>query len=166
MRFAVGDSVVYPGYGVGRVIGTEERTFNDTSRTFLVISFKETENESKVMIPVSNVGDVGLRAPSLKKEAKKAMELLSDGSLETPQGWKDRFAAHGTMMAQGDLLSVAQVLKALWILNRKKPLSFREKKMYQKALLLMSSEVALILDKTRETTEAQILQKLAKTSKA
>ena len=94
------------------------------------------------------------------------MELLSDGSLETPQGWKDRFAAHGTMMAQGDLLSVAQVLKALWILNRKKPLSFREKKMYQKALLLMSSEVALILDKTRETTEAQILQKLAKTSKA
>lgn len=162
MRFEVGDSVVYPGYGVGRVIDQEERTINETSRTFLVITFKEAENESKVMIPVSNTGDVGLRAPSTKKDAKKAMDLLCDGSLEILQGWKDRFAAHGTMMAQGDLLSVAQVLKALWILNRKKPLSFREKKMYQKALLLMSSEVALILGKSREDTEAQILLKLSK----
>ena len=161
-RFEVGDCVVYPGYGVGHIVGQEERAMNGDSRTFLVISFKEAENESKVMIPVSNTGDVGLRAPSPKKEAKKALDLLSDGSMEVPAGWKDRFAAHGDMLARGDILSVAQVLKTLWVLNRKKPLSFREKKMYQKALLLMSSEVALILGKSREETEAQILKKLEK----
>ena len=44
MRFQVGDSVVYPGYGVGRVIDQEERVINETSRTFLVITFKEAEN--------------------------------------------------------------------------------------------------------------------------
>ena len=57
---------------------------------------------------------------------------------------------------------MAQVLKALWILNNKKPLSFREKKMYQKALLLLASEVAEARSLPRQEAELVILDSLKK----
>ena len=59
-------------------------------------------------------------------------------------------------------MSIARVLKALWVLNAKKPLSFREKKMYQKALLLLASEVGMVLSKPRAEAEAKILERLEK----
>ncbi len=162
MKFDVGDSIIYPGYGVGQVLELQERVLDNSAKTFLVLSFKEAENESKVMIPLANVQGVGLRPPSPRKEVKRSMDFLAEGAPDILPSWKDRFNAHSALLAQGGLFSVAQVLKALWILNRKKPLSFREKKMYQKALLLMSSEVALVLGRKREATELQILDLLSK----
>jgi len=161
-KFSVGDSIVYPGYGVGQVIELQERVVNNTTQMYLVLSFRETENESKVMVPLSNLQGVGLRAPSSRKVVKQALEFLGSGSSDIVASWKDRFNTHSTMLGQGDILSVAQVLKTLYILNRKKPLSFREKKMYQKALLLMTSEAALVLGRRREETEAQVLDLLSK----
>lgn len=158
----MGDAIVYPGYGVGQVIDLQERVLSTGPQTFLVLSFREAENESKVMVPLSNLAGVGLRSPSPRKVVKQSLEYLGGGASDIVASWKDRFNNHSTMLAQGDILSVAQVLKTLYILNRKKPLSFREKKMYQKALLLMTSEAALVLGKRREETEAQVLDLLSK----
>lgn len=160
VKFSVGDAIVYPGYGVGEVLELQEREFSGTTQSFLVLSFKEAENISKVMVPVSNLAGVGLRAPSTKKEVKAVLTFLESGQPEIVGSWKDRFTAHGEMLKQGDLLSVTQVLKALYILNRKKPLSFREKKMYQKALVLVASESALVLGRPRDQVEAEILKLL------
>ena len=160
LKFSVGDSIVYPGYGVGQVTELQERVFNGETQTFLVLSFKEAENESKVMVPLGNLQGVGLRTPSARKEAKAVLSFLESGGPDILASWKERFNEHSKMMAAGDLLSVAKVLKALYILNKKKPLSFREKKMYQKALLLTASEAALVLKRGRDEMEAQVLKLL------
>ena len=160
--FDVGDMVVYPGYGVGVVEGFQERILNDAKRTFCVLAFQEAGNESKVMIPLDNVEGVGLRPLSSGKRVKEAMEFLAKGQPDILSSWKDRFTAHGEMLSSGEILSVATVLKALFQLNARKPLSFREKKMYQKALLLLSSEVAVVLKRPRAAAESDILERLAK----
>ena len=154
--------MVYPGYGVGVVQEFQERTVNEVKRAYAVITFSEAGNESKVMIPLDNVEGVGLRPLSTKKLVTQALSYLSAGEPDIVVSWKDRFAANGEMLSSGDLMSIARVLKALSVLNAKKPLSFREKKMYQKALLLMTSEVALVLGRRREETEAEILKLLSK----
>jgi CarD family transcriptional regulator len=46
-------------------------------------------------------------------------------------------------MRTGSLLEVANVLKALLILNQSKSLSFREKKMLERARYLLVSELAM-----------------------
>ncbi len=160
--FDIGDTLVYPGYGVGVVQELQERVINDAPHTYIVITFSEAGNESKVMIPLDNVQGVGLRALSSKKVVKEALDFLSGGQPEILLSWKDRFAAHGELLSSGDLMSIARVLKALWLLNVKKPLSFREKKMYQKALLLLASEVGVVLARTRVEAETQILERLSK----
>jgi len=159
--FSEGDVLVYPGYGVGQVVGFQERVLGTTKRVFCVIAFREAGNESKVMIPVDNIAGVGLRAISSPKRVKEALAFLSSGQPDILASWKDRFSAHGDLLSTGDLMSVATVLKALYMLNTKKPLSFREKKMYQKALLLMGSEVGMVLNKPRADVEVDLLARLA-----
>jgi len=155
--FKPGDKIVYPGYGVGTVRCFEDRNIGGEDRTFVVLDFNEAENVSVVRVPLDKVEDVGLRPISKPKEVKAAVALLKSGEPEILSSWKDRFADHGDKLAAGDLSSVATVLKALWILNGRKPLSFREKKMYQKTLLLLSSEFAEVQKKSREDAEREIL---------
>jgi CarD family transcriptional regulator len=158
--FSDGDVIVYPGYGVGVVLGVQERVLNNAPRKFCVISFREAGNESKVMVPLDNVEEVGLRPISSRKRVDEALAFLASGEPDILASWKDRFSAHGDLLSSGDLLSVATVLKALWILNTKKPLSFREKKMYQKALLLMASEVGVVQNRPRADVESDLLERL------
>jgi len=154
--FSIGDKVVYPGYGVGQVSAIEERDLNGRKEHYLVLAFTDTENISKVMIPNSSITEVGLRPPSSAKIVKEALEFLKNGVPEAFVTWKDRFTAHTVMVAKGDLMSIARVLKSLYIQNQRKPLSFREKKMYQRCLLLMSSETALVKNLSRQKVEENI----------
>lgn len=159
--FSVGDRVVYPGYGVGLVEGFQERMLGGEPRSFCTLLVKENETESRVMIPLDNVDEVGLRALATKKDATEALNFLSEGTPPILNSWRERFAAHGEMLAKGDLPSVAMVLKALYTINAKKPLSFREKKMYQKALSLLTAEVGGALGKSRQAIEAEAMERLA-----
>jgi len=52
-------------------------------------------------------------------------------------------------MRTGSLLEVAFVLKSLLMLNQSKPLSFREKKMLDRARYLLVSELALAKNQVR-----------------
>lgn len=160
--FGVGDTVVYPGYGVGVVQEIQERFQDGKGRLFCVLLVREGDSESRVMIPVDNVGEVRLRPPATPGEAREALAVLSGPPPEIHSSWRERFAAHGDMLARGDLLSVAKVLKALHLLNVRKPLSFREKKMYQKALLLVTAEVGHSLSRSRSEMEAEVLDRLSK----
>lgn len=164
--FAKGDMIVYPGYGVGRVEGIQERVLSEGKRLFCVLAFEEAGNESKVMIPLDNISGVGLRPLSSKKCVQEALDFLSSGQPAILTSWKERFTAHGDLLRSGDLQSVASVLKALFILNAKKPLSFREKKMYQKALLLMASEVGVVVSQPRSKVEIDLLERLASSQQA
>jgi CarD family transcriptional regulator len=154
--------VVYPGYGVGTVTGFETRSMNGEDRTFVILTFEDAENVSIVRIPVENVEGVGLRPVSSPEAVDQAMAFVDSGAPDIVPSWKERFALHGEMLSDGHLFSVARVLKALWILNNKKPLSFREKKMYQKALLLLASEVAEARSLPRQDAELVILDSLKK----
>ncbi len=158
--FNVGEKVVYPGYGIGEVLKIEKTNLQGKVEIVLVVSFSDTENVSTVTIPETSVQSIGLRKPSSKITVGKALNFLKSGEPELFGTWKDRFAAHTNMVANGDLLSIAKVLKALHIQNKRKPLSFREKKLYQKCLLLISSEVAFVKGIDRQTIEKSIISTL------
>jgi RNA polymerase-interacting CarD/CdnL/TRCF family regulator len=154
--FSVGDKIVYPGYGVGEIVKTEIREMNSGKQLFFIVSFSDSENVSTVMIPQTSMTEIRVRKPSSTSIVKKALDFLKSGIPEEYPTWKDRFTAHSAMVQQGDLFSIAQVLKSLHIQNWRKPLSFREKKLYQKCFSLISSEIALVRNKPRNKVEEMI----------
>jgi CarD family transcriptional regulator len=67
-------------------------------------------------------------------------------------------------MRNGSLQQVAEVLKTLIILNQVKPLSFREKKMMDRAWQLLVDEIAVARRTSKETVEAQLVRTLNKSN--
>ncbi len=161
-EFLVGEKIVYPGYGVGEIVRTELREVNGNKQLYYIVSFNDSENVSTVMIPESSFTEIRIRRPSSSSVVNKALDFLKNGIPEEFPTWKDRFTTHSGMVQQGDIISIAKVLKSLHIQNLKKPLSFREKKLYQKCFSLVSSEVALVKNKPRNKIEESIEKLLGK----
>ena len=67
-------------------------------------------------------------------------------------------------MRTGSLLEVAAVLKNLLVLKESKSLSFREKKMLERARYLLVSELALARNCEESQVEILLAETLAKTN--
>jgi CarD family transcriptional regulator len=155
--FHIGDKVVYPNHGVGIIEQISSRTMGTTVEKFYLL--KIAASSLKVMVPFANVGSVGMRPVVRNGEVEKIVNYLSSGECINSTDWKDRFKENSDRMRTGSLTDVAAVLKSLLILGQEKSLSFREKKMLERARYLLVSEIAI----SRNCDEASIEQALTKT---
>ena len=142
MSFKVGDKVVLPNHGVTVVEQINETTIGGTCNTFYHLRL--LANDSKVMVPIDNKERIGLRRLYAKKEIKNLFGLLERKETRASRDWKDRYRENLEKMKTGRLEDVADVLKNLTQISRRKSLSFREKKMYERAKHLLVSEVAIV----------------------
>ena len=161
-NFHIGDKVVYPNHGVGIIEQISNRTIGATVERFYLLKIKSSS--LKVMVPFHNVASVGLRRVVRNGEIQKILDFLTDGECNNNTDWKYRFKENSERMRTGSLLEVAAVLKSLLVLNQSKPLSFREKKMLERARYLLVSELAMAKN-CEETIVEQLLTKaLSKSS--
>jgi CarD family transcriptional regulator len=114
------------------------------------------------MVPFHNVGNVGLRRVVKNGEIQKILDFLTDGECLNNGDWKDRFKENSEKMRTGSLLDVAAVLKGLLLLHQAKPLSFREKKMLERARYLLVSELAMAKNLEETAIEDLLSKALAK----
>ena len=155
-RFHIGDKVVYPNHGVGIIEQIGSRTIGATVEKFYLLNIKSSS--LKVMVPFQNAGNVGLRRVIRNGEVQKILDYLASGKCDNHNDWKYRFKENSEKMRTGSLLDVTCVLKSLLMLGQSKPLSFREKKMLDRARYLLVSEVAL----AKNLEEAEVEQMLTK----
>ena len=137
-NFSIGDKVVYPNHGVGVIEQISSRTIGSQIERFYLLKIKASS--LKVMVPFHNVGSVGLRKVVRNGEVQKVLDVLMDFEIENNADWKYRFKENSDKMRTGSLLDVAIVLKGLLLLARTKPLSFREKKMLDRARHMLITE--------------------------
>jgi CarD family transcriptional regulator len=154
LDFKVGDKVVYPNHGVGIIEDIKKRTIGDLTSKFYRLQIIATA--STVMIPIDNIEVVGLRKVISKREVSKITGILKSDEVTTYDDWKGRFQANSDKMRTGDVYAVAEVLKSLTVLNDIKPLSYRERKMLDRARFLLISELAEASGKDEEKMEEAI----------
>jgi CarD family transcriptional regulator len=158
--FHIGDKVVYPNHGVGVIEQISSQTIGMNVQQFYLLKIKASS--LKVMIPCHNVGNVGLRKVVRNVEVKEILDYLMAGAVAASTDWKDRFKENSERMRTGSLIEVAAVLKSLVALSRTKPLSFREKKMLERAKYLLVSELATARNSSAENMEGALVKSLAK----
>ena len=95
-------------------------------------------------------------------EITKIIEYLADGKCESNADWKYRFKENSDKMRTGSLMEVAGVLKSLLQLAQTKPLSFREKKMLERARYLLVSELAMAKNWEEPEVEEALNKALSK----
>jgi CarD family transcriptional regulator len=141
LNFHIGDKVVYPNHGVGVIEQISSRSIGATVEKFYLLNIKASS--LKVMVPCNNVGSVGIRRVVRNGEVQKILDFLAISDDLSTADWKDRFKENSDRMRTGALFEVAGVLKSLIALHQAKPLSFREKKMLERARYLLVSELAM-----------------------
>jgi len=152
--FEVGQKVVYPNHGVSLVEKIEPGNIDGVEQT--LFHLRLLSNNSKVMVPKANLELVGLRPLCDEKEIQALFAILEDGNIDTYKDWKGRYKQNLDKMKTGRLTEVAEVLKNLRLVSQKKSLSFREKKMYERAKYFIVSEVAHVRDMAESRAEAQV----------
>ena len=154
MTFEVGDKVIYPNHGLGIVERIEEKTILGTTCGFYHLRI--VANETIVLVPLSNVDGVGLRRAITDEEVERLFGILGDGKIDNHQNWKGRFKDNSDKMRSGSIYDVADVLKNLTFLAKSKSLSFREKRMLDRAKFLIISEVSEVMRLTANDIEARV----------
>ncbi len=158
----IGDKVVYPNHGVGVIEQISSRTIGATVEKFFTL--KINSSSLRVSIPLGNLHNVGLRRVIKNGEVQKIVDFLTTGKCENHTDWKFRFKENSEKMRTGSLLEVAFVLKSLLMLNQSKPLSFREKKMLDRARYLLVSELALAKNQGEDEVESILTKALIKSN--
>jgi CarD family transcriptional regulator len=160
MDYKIGDKVVYPNHGVGIIEQINFGVLNGRTEKYYML--KIYASGLKVMVPATNAISVGLRPVIRNGETVKVLGFLEKGKPNSHHDWKHRFKENSERMRTGALIEVAAVLKSLVSLSRTKPLSFREKKMLERAKFLLVSELATARNTSAETMEDALIKSLAK----
>jgi len=153
VTFKVGQKLVYPNHGVTVVENIAAGSIDGNEQTYYHLRL--LSNNSKVMVPKGNLELVGLRPLCQSREVRALFEILEDGNIDTYKDWKGRYKQNLDKMKTGKLTEVAEVLKNLRLVSQRKSLSFREKKMYERAKYFIVSEVAHVKD--IDEREAEVL---------
>ncbi len=160
MDFKIGDKVVYPNHGVGVIEQISYGVLNGRTEKYYMLRI--FSSGLKVMVPQNNALAVGLRAVMRPTETTKVLSYLEKGKFNSHHDWKHRFKENSERMRTGALIEVAAVLKSLVALSRTKPLSFREKKMLDRAKFLLVSELATARNTSPQNMEDALVRSLAK----
>lgn len=156
--FKFQDFVFYPGYGVGIVEGITTQKISSVELSFYDV--KILESSARIMIPVKNSGDAGLRPLIKETEIKKVFDVLESKTMKNPltkkESWNKRFNGYNLKLCSSCLFEVAEVLRDLYILKTEKELSFAEKKMFEKAKHLIIKELSTVMHRPESFVEDKI----------
>ena len=159
IEFELGDHVVYPHHGAGKVMKKEEMEMLGERREYLTI--KILHNDMTVRVPTENAALAGLRRVIDEETVKKVLDVLRDEVSEMPKNWNRRFKHNRDKIKTGDIYELAEVVRNLSLRESEKGLSTGEKQMFTRTKKILASELMYALDKDEDEAERYLDELLA-----
>ncbi|MCK9444819.1 MAG: CarD family transcriptional regulator [Tissierellaceae bacterium] len=153
--FNVGDKVVYPMHGAGIIEGIEEKEILGEIRKYFIM--RMPIGDMKVMVPVDNVEEVGVREIIDPTELDRVISILKGSKTSMPQNWNRRYRINMDRIKSGDIFEIAAVVRNLLMMDLEKGLSTGEKKMLSSAKQMLLSEMVLVSDSDIEKIEKLVI---------
>jgi CarD family transcriptional regulator len=154
VTYEVGDHVVYPHHGAGKILKKEVKEVLGEKREYLTI--KILHNDMTVMVPCENAGKAGLRRVIGEEAVEKVLSVLRDDVSQMPKNWNRRFKHNREKIKTGDVFELAEVVRNLAIRETEKGLSTGEKQMYTRAKKILASELMYALEMREEEAESHL----------
>jgi len=149
--YNLGDKVVYPMHGAGIIESMESKEVLGETKNYFVL--KMPIGEMKLMIPVDNVDNIGLRNIIDQESVDVVIDILKQGAVLNDSNWNKRYRDNLLKMKTGDIFEVAQVVRDLTFRDKEKGLSTGEKKMLLSAKQMIVSEIALSINEDGVSVE-------------
>jgi CarD family transcriptional regulator len=155
--FKVGDFVVYPAHGVGKIteVGAHEICGADVE--LFVIEFKKDHMILK--LPVQRAFSAGLRHICQKDEMADALEILASKSKKKKILWSRRAQEYEAKINSGCISGLADVIRELHVCQLAGEQSYSERQIYQLALDRFVKELAIV-ENIEEDEAINMVQKV------
>lgn len=154
--FKVGDNVVYPSHGVGKIVKIEDNVVCGVKLSFFVINLEK--DKLSIRIPTNKAKKIGLRLIIANKDMNKVIDILHDKPKSNRGIWSKRAIEYETKINSGDLTLIAEVIRDLYRDSNNKDRSYSEKVIYDLALSRLSSEYALLYKLDQKKSLEKILE--------
>jgi CarD family transcriptional regulator len=150
--FAMGEYVVYPAHGVGKVTDMKKNYISGQELELLVVHFDK--NKMTLSIPLSNASKTGLRKLSNKSVMNDVLSTLKGKAKVKRAMWSRRQQEYTTKINSGDPLSIAEVVRDLNKVADNSEQSFGERQIFEQAFDRLSCEYAAVekIDQKEATT--------------
>ena len=157
--FNIGDTIIYPNQGLGVIEDIQDESY--FGQNFTIYHVRLLSNNTLVLVPYSNAKEIGIRRPISEASVEKIFDFMRNGGVDVTMNWKGRYKEYLNLMKSGVMVDVVLVLKSLFYLNLIKPLSFREKKMMEKAKELVVSEISEVSSSPSSEIEKRVFDMLS-----
>jgi len=137
--FKVGDKVVYPHHGAGKILEITERFVAGEPKEYMTIQI--LHNEMTVLVPVDGADRAGIRLVIPELLVQEVVAVLRDDATNMPKNWNRRFKHNRDKIKTGDIFEVADVVRNLAIRDAVKGLSTGEKQMFGRVKKILASEL-------------------------
>ena len=157
-EFSVGQQVVFPSQGVGKITSISEEDFRGEKILYYHIYIEVSDTEA--LIPVDRAKIKGIRPIVSAEEAQKAIELLSDNSEPITSDWKLRYQMNLDLLKKGSINDIAAIVRCLYNRSKIKELPILERKLYDNAKKLLEDEISFAMEISTKEAESLIHSKL------
>ncbi len=154
LPFEVETYIFYPHEGLGFIRKLEYREFDGQKTLYYEIFFESQKMVSH--IPVKNTKMLKLRKVISKAQAQKVLKAIAIVKESVDLSWKDRLNLYQEILKKGNSLEMAEIVSALYLRKKAKPLSFQERQYYEFALESLIGEITVALGIEKEEANEKI----------
>ncbi len=154
--FDVGDYVVYPKHGVGRVIELQEQDIAGMRLELYVLRFEK--ERMTLRVPVNKVESIGMRKLSSDKTLREALDTLKGKPKVKRTMWSRRAQEYEAKINSGDLVSIAEVTRDLFRADDQPEQSYSERQIFEAATSRLARELAAMDQVDEPKAQEQILE--------
>ncbi|MDH4225296.1 MAG: hypothetical protein OEW12_06585 [Deltaproteobacteria bacterium] len=148
--FQVGEKVVYPQYGLGIITEVTEKKVSDTILNFYRLEFHVKQME--ILVPVQRAVDNGLRRVMGFDEVSELITFIQfNGASVQSQQWHRWRKRTMEQLKGGNPMEIAGIYCYLCHLEKKKGLSFTERKILMQVEKMLITEISA----AREISETE-----------
>ena len=154
IHFKIGELVVYPAHGVGKISNVEEQEIAGVKLELYIVDFEKEKLRLKV--PTNRAEQKGMRHLADRTMIEGAMKVIRGRARIKRTMWSRRAQEYDAKINSGDMISVAEVVRDLYRSERQPEQSYSERQLFEQALARFARELAAV----RKVDEDQCIREL------
>ena len=163
MQFSVGDKVVHPNYGPGRIASIERKELMDGTKRYYVIDIPV--QGLTVQVPVRKAQETGVRPAMGRSRLPLVFRTLRSAPRRLPQDFRVRQEEIGAKLKTGRVMQLARVVRDLTWHREREHLTRRDAEHLKEGKKRLAAELALVssddLTETSQRIESVVMAAVA-----
>ncbi|MFN2242302.1 MAG: CarD family transcriptional regulator [Anaerolineae bacterium] len=142
MQFSVGDAVVHPHHGPGRITGMERKELLDGKKMYYEIEIPV--QELSVYLPKRTMEDMGVRPAMSRRRLPRVLDKLRSQPRILPNDYKERQAEVWEQLKTGLVMQLAEAVRDLAWHEKREHLTKKDTQYLAQGKSRLAAEMAIV----------------------